>query len=170
MMPKIWGALLIMIGCGGFGLTICMSYKREEEMLRQLIHAFNLFQCELEFRMTPLPDLCLLAGTECKGTIGTYFQTLAFELNKLEAVNVSNCIVSTKETLGIISERVDKALDILAMTLGQFDLQGQLQGLETARNYCNLELEQMSQNRETRLRSYQTLGLCGGAAIVILLV
>ena len=37
-------------------------------------------------------------------------------------------------------------------------------------NCEDAELEQMAEGRDTRLRSYQTLGLCAGAALAILLV
>ena len=54
--------------------------------------------------------------------------------------------------------------------LGRFDLQGQINGLEHCREHCVSKLKLLSDNKEKRLRSYQTLGLCAGAAIAILLV
>ena len=56
------------------------------------------------------------------------------------------------------------------MSMGRFDVKGQIQGLEAVRSYCRGELENMAVNREARLRSYQTLGLCTGAALAILFV
>lgn len=170
MIPKILGAALILIGCGGFGMKICMSYKREEEMLRQLIHALNYIQCELQFRMTPLPELCAQASSGCKGKISHYFKRLSEELTRQVSPDVSGCINAAKESMGRFPERVDKTLEILAMSLGQFDVQGQLQALETARSHCKAALDSMEENRDMRLRSYQTLGICAGAALVILLV
>ena len=42
--------------------------------------------------------------------------------------------------------------------------------MEIVRNYCDRELESLGKNGEERLRSYQTLGLCAGAALAILFV
>ena len=63
-----------------------------------------------------------------------------------------------------------RALSELGTTLGRFDLAGQLKGLETVRGECRRELEQMNVNKDVRLRSYQTLGFCAGAAVAILLI
>ena len=43
-------------------------------------------------------------------------------------------------------------------------------GVETVRGECRRELEQMNVNKDVRLRSYQTLGFCAGAAVAILLI
>ncbi len=58
----------------------------------------------------------------------------------------------------------------LSYSLGKFDLEGQLQGLEAAKADCQRRLQNMEQGKESRLRSYRALGLCGGAALAILLL
>ena len=58
----------------------------------------------------------------------------------------------------------------MGSSLGRFDLDGQLLGLEAVRVYCQEQLSEMSKDRDVRLRSYQTLGLCAGAALAILFV
>ena len=169
-MFKLLGAALILSGCGGFGAMICISYKQEEDMLRQLIHGLDFIQCELQFRMTPLPELCEGAGKGCKGKIGCFFFLLSEALSRQNAPDVTACIGAVTQAMGKLPARVDKALDILALSLGQFDAQGQIQSLEAARAHCRGALASMAENRDTRLRSYQTLGICAGAALVILLV
>ena len=56
----------------------------------------------------------------------------------------------------------------LGASLGRFDLQGQLQGIESVRAQCRKDLAELEDNRDQRLRSYQTLGLCAGCALAIL--
>jgi stage III sporulation protein AB len=51
------GAILIVAGCGGVGFGMALHYKREESTLRQLLKILEMFCCELEYRMTPLPEL-----------------------------------------------------------------------------------------------------------------
>ena len=170
MIAKLFGSVLILAGCGGFGMMICLAYKREEDMLRQLIHALDFIQCELQYRMTPLPELCCRTGGAGKGKIGQYFNLLATELSRQTLPDVRSCAEAAVESMGKLPERVEKALEIFSRSLGQFDVQGQLQSLEEARSYCHSQLAVMGENREQRLRSYQTLGICAGAALVILLV
>ena len=63
-----------------------------------------------------------------------------------------------------------ESLQNLGNSLGRFDLSGQLKGLEGVRQECRGKLTRLMGNQEVRLRSYQTLGLCAGAALVILLM
>ena len=170
MIPKILGALLILTGCGGFGMMICIAYRREEEMLVQLLHALDYIQCELRFRLTPLPELCAQAGANSKGRISQFWICLSEELRRQALPDASRCIPAAKESVGTLPQHVDRVLEMLSLSLGQFDIQGQLQALESTRNHCAAELESMRNGKETRLRSYQTLGICAGAALVILLV
>jgi hypothetical protein len=57
---------------------------------------------------------------------------------------------------------------MLGTSLGRYDLQGQLNGIESVRIRCRSDLEELERNRDVRLRSYQRLGLCAGCALAIL--
>lgn len=170
MTLKIFGGILIVFGCGSFGFSITAGIKREEHMLRQLISCLDYMQCELQFRMTPLPDLCRQAGAEYKNRIGKFFNLLADELENQLSADVLNCVQRTISCMPGLPERILKAFQMLGSTLGRFDLNGQIQGFETVRSYCRTELGRINENMDARLRSYQTLGICAGAALAILFV
>lgn len=170
MTGKIIGAVLIIFGCGSFGFSITAGIRTEEHSLRQLINILDYMQCELQYRMTPLPDLCHLAAQEQKNRIGKFFYYLSTELENQVSSDVSGCVHNALLCVPDMPGRTVKALNLLGMSLGRFDAQGQINGLETVRGFCRSELEAMSVNREGRLRSYQTLGICAGAALAILFV
>lgn len=170
MTGKLIGAFLIIIGCGGFGCALSAACKREESLLRQLIAALDFMQCELQFRMTPLPDLCRKVGKEHRGEIGVFFRSLAEELDNQISPDVYSCINAVLGRSDKLPGRVITVIELLGNTLGRFDAEGQLQALEHARAFCRTEVEEMSVNRDVRLRSYQALGLCAGAALAILFV
>ena len=69
-----------------------------------------------------------------------------------------------------IPDSLREELKLMGKTLGRFDLDGQLRGLESVKDDCIRALEKLSDNRDVRLRSYETLGLCAGAALAILLI
>ena len=71
---------------------------------------------------------------------------------------------------GEMPARVRRLLVQLGQTLGRFDLSGQLQGIRAVQKRCEETLEMIRKNRDERLRSYQTLGVCAGAALAIILV
>lgn len=163
------GAALIICGCGLIGFSISAAYRREERELRQLLGALDFMACELQYRRSPLPELCRQIGTERSGAVGKLFAFLADRLDAQTVPDVQSCLHAASAA-GQFPPRVQEALEILGTSLGRFDLEGQLQGLESVRLYCRTQLEDMAAGRDIRLRSYQTLGLCAGAALAILFV
>ena len=170
MSIKWIGAILIICGCGYVGFSMGAAFRKEEKELRALIGALDYMSCELQYRMTPLPSLCRAAGKEQTGYIGKLLINLASELESQISPDVESCLNIAVATTGTRSKRLSEAISILGSSLGRFDLQGQLQGLEAVRSFCRAELDAMVSGRDARLRSYQTLGLCAGAALAILLV
>lgn len=161
---------MVVLGCGGFGFSLAANYKKEESILRQLIRVLNFMECELQYRLTPLPELCRQASQEAKGQVREVFVQLAKELESQISPDVASCmhaaLMSGMELPGCVMELLRE----LGRCLGRFDLPGQMKGIESVRAGCRRELEALSKNREERLRGYQTLGLCAGAALAILFI
>ena len=162
------GAILIVVACGGFGFSLAAMHLREERELRRLIGALDFMECELQYRLTPLPELCRLAGNEGKGCVRDVFLRLAEELDAQVTPDVESCMRASVSAASDIPVCTREALLNLGQTLGRFDLPGQLKGLESVRTACRQRLGELTQNKEPRLRSYQTLGICAGAALAIL--
>lgn len=169
MTYKWIGAILVITGCGGFGFSMASGYRRQEMMLKQLIRVLQLMENELQYRLSPLPELCRQAGKEAGGILGDVFLNLARELDWQAAPDVCSCMSEAIRKSCDLPVNLRKHLVRLGHTLGRFDLPGQLQELQAVRSDCEKELELFHKNRNVRLRSYQTLGLCAGAALAILL-
>lgn len=167
MMLKIIGAFCIVAACGSVGYYLVLNHKKEEAALQQLIAVLDFMGCELQYRMTPLPELCRLAAAENRGIISNVMLQLANELDSQISPDASACMTATLAGFRL-PDRTNKLLLQLGGSLGRFDLNGQLRGLENIRQLCRKELEEMSRDRGPRLRSYQTLALCAGAALAIL--
>lgn len=165
---KLLGAVFIIAGCGGFGSSLVITHKKSETVLRQLIAALDYMECELQYRLTPLPELCRQTAAESSGRIREVFISLSEELENQVSPEVKSCMNAALCQVRELPDRAKKELLELGQTLGRFDLPGQLKGLEAIRRNCRSELDELSKNREVRLRSYQTLGLCAGAALAIL--
>ncbi len=170
MIYKCIGAILILFGCGACGFSIATGQIRAEKVLRELTRMLDFMECELQYRLTPLPELCRHAAQESTGCIQTVFSSLAQELDAQLSPDVSSCMCVALKEAGDIPREARGALMHLGSSMGRFDLVGQLRGLEGVRAECREMLEVLSHDRETRLRSYQTLGLCAGAALVILFI
>lgn len=165
---KLIGAVLIIAGCGGVGFSMAAAHRREEAALRQLAAALDHMGCELQYRLLPLPELCRQVAGECTGPVRQVMENLACELESQIAPDAAACMTAALARTPRLPQRLRKNLSELGISLGRFDLPGQLKGLEAARIACRRDIEALSHNRDQRLRSYQTLGLCAGCALAIL--
>ena len=165
---KLFGALMILLGCGGAGFSMVAGYRRQEQSLRQLIRALEFMECELQYRMTPLPELCNDVAQICTGCVRNILQELSIELESQITPNATTCMHAVVSRSEGVSETLQRCLMDLGDSLGRFDLFGQLQGLASIKKSAEFDLEKLTQNRDVRVRSYQTLGLCAGAALTVL--
>ena len=170
MYIKIVGAFLVIFGCGGFGFLVAANHRYEEKMLRQLLAALEQMHWELQYRLTPLPELCNNAAAICSGYVRNVLIALGAALGSQQYASVKECmkIVLLKE-----KNASSMARDVfikLGQSLGQYGLDGQVNGLQVAREDCKRHLDLLSQNQAARLRSYQTLGLCAGAGLAIIFI
>jgi stage III sporulation protein AB len=164
------GAILILCGCGGCGFSLAAMEIREERGLRRLITALDFMGCELQYRLTPLPELCRITGREAAGGIGVVFSKLAGELEAQATPDVHCCMaVALSESPGLPNS-VRQAFTELGQTLGRFDLAGQLSGIASVSELCKRDLEGLQNNQDVRFRAYRTLGICAGIALVILFI
>lgn len=170
MILKCIGAIFVILGCGSIGFRIAANHRFEERNLRQLIGILDYMECELQYRFTPLPELCRQASKEFSGLLGNVFQELSVEMDAQNSTDLEICMSSALEKVERIPVLTKEELLLLGKTIGRFDMEGQLKGLEAVRQECRRQVESLSQNRDSRLRSYQTLGLCAGAALAILFV
>lgn len=170
MSYRLIGAAMILIGAGGFGFLLAAFHRKEERTLRELIAILDFMECELHFHLTPLPQLCRHAASQCHGIICQVLIQLAIELEDQVAPDVDQCMKITLSKIKDIPTLAHEALNRLGTTLGRFDLEGQLEGFSSVRAECRRILEAFTKDQTVRLRSYQTLGLCAGAALVILFI
>ena len=170
MYLKILGACLVVLGCGGVGFGIANGCRQEEKALRQLLSSLDYMQCELQYRLTPLPELCRKVSAASEGLMRPVFLGLAVALEDRITPDVERCM---DLALGQVCQMPKLAVQVLSQlgrSLGRFDLEGQLRGLEAAREEARGKLEALEKDRAVRMRTYQTLGLCAGAALAILLI
>ena len=170
IMLKWIGAIMIIAACGGFCVMLAASYKKEERTLKNFINALDYMVCELQFRMNTLPDLCRQTAGECDGILRQTFIMLANELDDQISPDVRQCMNTVLAKTKDLPPLTKESFQLLGENLGRYDLSGQLVGLENVRQECRIKLSKLSGNKEMHLRSYQTLGLCAGAALVILLM
>ena len=169
-MPRLIGAMLILISGFFFGLIQIRNFRQEEAALEDLIRVIDILSAELSCRLTPLPELCAIASGSAETSVSRVFDMLSTRLHEQISPSAWECMEDViKETAGL-PELTKNNLTLLAKSLGKFDLDGQLLGLEAVKQMCKRDLAGLQSTRETKLKSTQVLGFCAGAALVILLI
>lgn len=169
-MYKWIGSVLVFAGCGGFGFSLALAHRKRERMLEKLCRMLTVMECELRYRLTPLPELCILAAQETEGVIKEILLRFSCELDRRISPDAASCMRQVLETIELSNRDIRNILMELGRSLGRFDLEGQLKGIDHVRKKCELLLNTTRQQQTERIRCYETLGLCAGAALVILLV
>lgn len=170
MLLKWIGAALVVTACGGCGFVMAQNYKKEERYLRSLMRALDTMISELSYRRTPLPQLLITAAEHADGELKNLLKNLARELERQITPDVGCCMEVVLGGYPSLPKLSAQVLHMLGRSLGQFDLSGQLRELDAVKSECARLLEIHSQDRENRVRNYQTLGLCAGAALAILFI
>lgn len=149
---------------------IAVYHKREVATLKGIIYALEYMMSELEYKLPPLSDLCRNTANYCDKNLQNVFLKLSNELDNQISPDVRHCMESVLSKTSHISEESKHCLYLLGNSLGQFDLQGQLRALTSVKKECAEKLNKLLLNSDIRLRSYRTLGLCTGVALIILLI
>ena len=140
------------------------SYTGLQRCLQQLQNGLELMQCQMEYQMTELPELCAILASACTGPVGKFFGTLGQELRRGDVSEAPTCVALTLAR----DRELPEACRSLLSQLGKSS--GQLRGLAAAQEACRKELERVEAEKAGRLRCYRALGLCAGAALAILLL
>lgn len=170
MTIKVIGAIMILFSCGSVGFRLAATQRREERMLESVCCLLEFMECELQYHRTALPMLCAATAQQTSGALKDLFIILEKELENQISPDAESCMHAALSRCRGLPQSVVQCLQELGKTLGIFDFEGQLKGLEATQQACKRNLQLIRENKENRLRSYQTLGLCAGAAIVILFI
>lgn len=170
MTVKWIGATLIFAGCGSIGFSMAFRYKKETALLHQLASVLEFMECELQYRLTPLPELCRQAGMEASGLLRSVFLNLSRELQWQNSPDAASCMAAAISLCHDLPPNLRRLLSRLGHILGRYELSGQLRGLQSVRSDCEAVCKRLSLGQESRIRSYRTLGLCAGAALAILFI
>ena len=169
MSLKIIGAILIVTGFGSTGFIMVTTHKRTVKLMQQLIEIFEYMECELSYRLTPLPDLFRKAVKE-ESVLQRFFITLADELENQISPDVACCVEAALIQINDLPQLVQNGIIAFSRSAGCFDIEGQIRGIASVRENCISLLSTYTHDQDIRLRNYQALALCAGVAVVILLL
>ena len=170
MTIRILGAILIFVSCGGFGIRITTGFRNSIKEMRQLIMILTMMESELAYRRLPLEPLCRSLSTKCSGCISVALLHLADALERNNEPDVAGCIHYAIDKTRHMPDLIKDGFKLLGATLGTLDAEEQIKQISFAKSECQNLLQLYTQTKQPHIQSCQTLGLCAGAAMAILLM
>ena len=169
-MWRLLGAVLLAFGCGWVGFQASLALSRREAALRDTARGLALLEQELELDSPPLPQLMDRLVPRCRGPARELFQGCRGALGRLEEESFSSAwrrLVGELEGLGPEGR---SCLLPLGDTLGRCGSEEQRQAVSLVGRRLAEAAARAEEDRRRMGRVYQTLGLSGGAFLVILLL
>jgi len=171
-MLRILGLAMIVTASSAVGFGFAGGIRRQWVQLSALLGALGCMKSEILCRLTPIPELFSVLADYSEGAVGELFARCAAACRQNRCSPPSAVIKDALAgTPGLcLGPDARRALLELGMALGKFDMEGQCRAIGLAEARLQRELELLGQSRRARCRSYETIGVCAGLAIAVLLV
>lgn len=171
-MMKLLGAIIIIAASTLYGLYRASMFAERPRQIRGLIHGLNRLSTEIGYGSTPLPDaLAKLAG-QMKKPLAELFSSIADKLQPGMSVTVKEAWQTTVDAMWsrTAMKRSEKeALLELGQSLGVSDREDQLKHLQLAVKQLQHEEAEARDEQLKYEKLCRSLGVLGGALIVILI-
>lgn len=171
-MLRVMGAICVVSGAGAVGFGFAAGVRRQARQLTELCTALETMQAEIEYRMTPLPQLLRELAGICTPPLDTLFIRWSDALSNAQGATVSyalSCALRRTRGLALSAESI-QALRTLSLQLGRFDTAQQGRAVGLCAQRLRQELLQLEAGKQTRCRSYQTIAICAGLALAVILL
>lgn len=165
---KLAGILFIVGSAGFVGLRIARSLRNRCRMLRQLLQALGVMRSEIAFCGTALPQVFALMAVGCDGSLERIFSETAKRMDKqrwMTPLQAMEQALADEKTCFLFPMLKD-----LARQLGKYDLEAQISAVDGTKARAETMLQQLEQEQSRKSGTYETLGICAGIAVAILLI
>ena len=168
-MLRLLGSVLVLGAASAVGFQMAASVNREVQTVRQLCSALDVMQREIRWNQRSLPQLCRMLQQLSSGPVARMFADAAGQLEQGSEQTVAEIFDWSMQRHAIAPDAAALFLT-MAATLGRYD--PEQQALAVAGTYeqmCSLCRSKEAQ-RSAACRRLRLFGVCGGAALVILLL
>ena len=171
-MIKLLGKAMIVLGSGSAGFGFARAVRAQLRQLNALLAALEAMKGEIEYRLTPLPELFAALGEGTEPVTAAFFRGCAAMMEADRALPPQLVLGRAMEQTTSLqwSARTRETVRNLAFSLGKFDLGGQVRAIELAQERLRAELAEVQAGSRARCRSYETIGICAGLALAVILL
>ena len=170
-MIRFFGAALLILGCGGLGLSAVNRLDSRVRDLRGLSTGLEILQRELGWRLSPLPEALEAAAGGTQDRAARFFACCAQGSRQLAGVPFRTFWSRGLEQCPLRLSREDRALlEQLGPVLGRYDGDSQRQAVENVLAGLSRQQAQAEDDRRRLGRVYGVLGLTAGLFLTLVLI
>ena len=170
-MIRSLGAALLILGCGGLGLSAVNRLDGRVRDLRELSAGLEILQRELGWRLSPLPEALEAAAAGTQGQAARFFTFCARGSARLAGAPFRTLWSSGLDQCPLRLSREDRALlEQLGTVLGRYDGDSQRQAVENVLAGLSRQRTQAEDDRRRLGRVYGVLGVTTGLFLALVLI
>lgn len=170
-MIRLFGAALLILGCGGLGLSAVNRLDGRVQDLRELSAGLEILQKELGWRLAPLPKALEAAAGGTHGHTARFFAFCAQRVERLNGTPFRTLWSKGLEQCPLGLSREDRVLlEQLGPVLGRYDGDSQRQAVKNVLAGLSRQQAQAEDDRRRLGRVYGVLGLTAGLFLTLMLL
>ncbi|MCL2616914.1 MAG: stage III sporulation protein AB [Defluviitaleaceae bacterium] len=173
MMLRIIGALIVL---GASTIAGVYYGNLETYRMRDLLEikkALSILRSHIEYSRTPLPEAMQAIAVRVRKSVGNIFEMcadlLVHERNERVAHIWEAAIEQHKEAMFLTEEDIEQ-LKGFGAQLGDLDSDAQITNISMLIEYIDERVSQLHESRDRNRKLYRSLGVLGGALIVIIFI
>lgn len=172
-MLKLFGVVIVVLGCGMLGLIIAGNFAQRPQLLRQLQSGLQMLETEIIFASTPLPLALFKVGKRMDKPLQQLFLDTSSQLASNQGLTAGEawnlCLEKHNRNLALDDAELS-VLKSFGWCLGQSDKEEQIKNLRLTIEQLRQEEGKAEKNREKNQKLYTYLGFCFGITLAILLL
>jgi stage III sporulation protein AB len=173
MWLKLIGSILVFLVSTCIGFQMASRCQERPRHLRQIISCLGSLRSYIIYACLPLHEAVIQCTNGIDGPVATFFQNIAIMLEEeasLTPQEIIKRVLSEMQGSLMLKNPEIEVLHVLGGNLGVMDCKEQ-------ERYLSLVIEQLERFeneaikfRDLNTKMYRYLGICGGLAIVIILI
>lgn len=165
------GLCMILVGCGGIGISASAEYLSRLTALRKIERMLGLLQDEIAIHKVTLAEAIRVVQDRMEGKYKQFLKEVGTLLEDFQGEDIS---IIWKSKAGIIKQDLKKQdyelfLNCMDQT-GFLDAASQEKSLNRYRQAFQDQMEVLVQKKEETCKLYQTIGFLAGIFFCVLLI
>lgn len=172
MYAKFLGAALIVAAAYFYGCQVSSLYGKRVRCLEEVLMASELFLTEVNYGLTPLPQVFWQLGQKIQKPVGLLFSDTAQFMSQKRGLSALECwekaLRNNSSALDFNKHQLD-LLQRLGEVWGRGDREGQQKQVALMQNLLRHALQEAEDEEQKNGKIWRYFGLLGGMTVVIFL-